>query len=486
MKKITIVGMGPGGDAYLTLEAYKVLTSGKKIYLRTDRHPVVSYLVENGMIYESYDSYYDEHETFDAVYEAISNDILNRAEMDEIIYAVPGNPFVAEKTVSLIIDKLAAETLDQALQIIHGTSFIDAIVTALKYDPVNGFVILDALKVETEWINPRKDHLFIQVYDQMTASNLKLFLMRVWEDQHEVCIIRGAGIPSEEIIAKVPLCELDHHSEYFDHLTSVFVPMGHSVQHDLYELQEIIEVLRGENGCPWDREQTHVSLTNNLIEEAYEVKDAILKEDDESLVDELGDVLLQVVFHASIAEEEGYFGMSDVIKSICDKMIRRHPHVFGDVLVDNSDEVLVNWQAIKDEEKSLTSITSSMNSVTYSLPSLMRAQKIQKKAAAVGFDWDDAFQAIEKIHEELEEWTAAIRENDQEHIIEELGDLLLIIANVARLLNIDAEQSLMAAIEKFITRFSYVEENLKKMDLTPNILIRNEMNVLWLEAKKNK
>lgn len=486
---ITIVGMGPGSESFLTMDAFKTLTSGQTVYLRTDRHPVVPYLVEQGMCYQSFDDYYHQFESFDEVYEAIANEIIALAEHDDILYAVPGNPFVAEKTVSIILERYKIEenlSESDKFRIVHGTSFIDAIVTALKYDPVNGFVILDALNVEHEWMNATKDHLFIQVYDQMSASHLKLALMDVWEDEHLVTIIRGAGIPCQEMIKTVPLCELDHTPDDFNHLTSLFVPGGKSIRHELRELEDVIAILRGENGCPWDREQTHESLASNLIEEAYEVKDAIVKGHEENLIEELGDVLLQVVFHASIASDDGYFDMNDVIRGICEKMIRRHPHVFGSVDVKDSEEVLANWQMIKDEEKALTSIAESMKSVTYSLPSLMRAQKVQKKAAAVGFDWDSPLDAVEKIHEELKEWEIAIQENREDEIKEELGDLLLIISNVARLLKIDAEQALVDAIEKFVNRFSYIEENLKKMNKTPNILIREEMNVLWSESKKSK
>lgn len=478
-KMITIVGMGPGGDAYLTMEAFKTLTQSGNIYLRTDRHPVVEHLVQNGMTYTSFDSYYDAFETFDEVYQAVADKVLALSESEAVIYAVPGNPFVAEKSVALIL-----EGLKGPVKIVHGTSFIDAIVTALRYDPVAGFVILDALNVENERINARKDHLFIQVYDQMTASMLKLALMDIWGDDHMATIVKGAGIPDEEVIVNVPLYELDHHSEHFNHLTSVFVPAGMPIKHELYELQTIMRQLRSEEGCPWDREQTHESLAPYLIEEAYEVKDAIVNNDDESLVDELGDVLLQVVFHATIGEEDGYFEFGDIIKNICEKMIRRHPHVFGNITVSSSDEVLVNWQAIKDEEKSNKSISESMNSVTYSLPSLIRAQKVQKKAADVGFDWESPDHAFEKVVEEVEELRNAMLAGDQTSVREELGDLLLILSNIARLLGLDAEQTLAEATEKFIERFTYIEQKLEKDGLKPSAVLLERMEALWQASKK--
>ncbi len=476
---ITIVGMGPGGDAYLTMEAFNTLTKLGKVYLRTDRHPVVEYLVQNGMIYTSFDAIYDQYETFDEVYQAVADKVLALSESEPVIYAVPGNPFVAEKSVALILAGAKGP-----INIVHGTSFIDAIVTALRYDPVAGFVILDALNIDNERINASKDHLFIQVYDQMTASLLKLALMEIWGDEHMAIIVKGAGIPDEESIVTVPLYELDHQGDLFNHLTSVFVPAGTPVKHELFELESIMRQLRSENGCPWDREQTHDSLAPYLIEEAYEVKDAIIKNDVDSLIDELGDVLLQIVFHATIGEEDGYFEFSDIVKIVCEKMIRRHPHVFGDITVASSDEVLVNWQAIKDEEKSNKSISESMKSVTYSLPSLLRAQKVQKKAADVGFDWESADHAFDKIIEEVQELKIAMSGGNRTDIREELGDVLLILSNVARLLDLDAEQVLSEAIEKFVGRFTYIEENLEKDGLKPSAVLLERMEALWLASKK--
>ena len=424
------------------MEAFRVLTQSDNVILRTDQHPVVPFLVENGMRYTSCDAFYDQFETFEEVYEAIALEIVEKAKSAPIVFAVPGNPFVAEKTVAQII---AHKTLD--VHIVHGTSFIDAIVTALKYDPVYGLVVLDALALENEYMNLKKDHLFIQVYDQMVASSLKLKLMDFIADETMVTVIQAAGVPNEERIETLPLFELDRHPEWFNHLTSVFVPGGKVTKTDMEALVLIMEQLRSENGCPWDREQNHQTLMPYLIEEAYEVKDAILSEDDSALVDELGDVLLQVVFHATIGKENGYFELSDIIQNICEKMIRRHPHVFGDVEVNDSADVLVNWQAIKDEEKANKSISESMQSVTYSLPALLRAQKVQKKASSVGFEWDEPSQAMDKILEEVEELKDAYQRGNQEAMREEFGDMLLIMSHVASMLKFDAEQLLMDAIE---------------------------------------
>ncbi|GAU76109.1 nucleoside triphosphate pyrophosphohydrolase [Fusibacter sp. 3D3] len=479
MNQITIVGMGPGSKEYLTVQAIEALTTLPNVYLRTEKHPVVEYLVQKGMRYQSFDELYEAADTFEETYETIANKVLLLAKAGPVVYAVPGNPFVAEKTVALII----ASHPNALIKIVHGVSFIDAIITALKYDPVKGLEIVDGLKIESETLNPKKDRLIIQVYNQMVASTVKLQLMLRYQDDHEVVVVNAAGIESLEKIERVPLFELDRNPERFNHLTSLFVPAANASGYTFEDLQNIMVKLRSDNGCPWDREQTHRSLTKYLVEEAYEVLDAVESEDDNALIDELGDVLLQVVFHATIANEDGYFSMDDITDGICQKMIRRHPHVFGDVDVSGSDEVLVNWQAIKAKEKQTEKIHEAMNAVATSIPALIRSQKVQKIAANVGFDWQNVKEAIKKIDEELGEFKVEVEAQDFMKLEEELGDLLMIISNVARHLKIDAEIALAKAIEKFIRRFKYVEEKLAESNEIPNSEALDKMDKLWLEAK---
>ncbi|MCD4715070.1 MAG: nucleoside triphosphate pyrophosphohydrolase [Clostridiales bacterium] len=225
-------------------------------------------------------------------------------------------------------------------------------------------------------------------------------------------------------------------------------------------------------------------MTPYLIEEAYEVRHAVMHEDDQSLVDELGDVLLQVVFHATIAEEDGYFELSDILSAICEKMIRRHPHVFGDVDVKNSEEVLANWQVIKDGEKSIKSISDSMESVTSSLPALLRSQKVQKKASDVGFDWKDTESSFDKVTEEISELKEAIKTGDIQLIKEEMGDILLIISNIAKNLGLDAELTLNDAIDKFIRRFRFVENKITSAGKLMNTDVVEDMERFWQDSKK--
>lgn len=251
----------------------------------------------------------------------------------------------------------------------------------------------------------------------------------------------------------------------------------------LSDLEKIVTILRAPGGCPWDGEQTHESLRRGLIEESCEVIEAINEQDPEHLKEELGDVLLQVVFHADIEREAGRFTLDDVADGICKKLIFRHPHVFGDVQVSGSDEVLVNWDALKREEKHQESYTDTLTSVAKSLPALWRAEKVQKKAKKAGFDWDDAQGAVDKLSEELAELKDAIAQDS--NVEEELGDLLFAAVNVSRFVHADPEEALNAATEKFISRFAKVEalalaqgRDMKEMSLS-------ELDKLWEQAKRS-
>jgi len=258
-------------------------------------------------------------------------------------------------------------------------------------------------------------------------------------------------------------------------------------------LQRVIEILRAPGGCPWDRAQTHESLTRGMVEEAYEVVQAIENHDRDNLVEELGDVLLQVVMHAQIAKESGTFTMREICDDECDKMIRRHPHVFGpkpensnDSNALSVDNVLDLWENIKEVEKTEISATASMQKIPRHLPALLRSEKVQKKAARVGFDWDDVSGAFAKVDEETAELKEAYEQGDKAHIREELGDLLFAVTNVSRFLDIDPEDALNATTQKFMTRFSHVEESASRKGLRLEDMSLAEMDVLWEEAKKIK
>lgn len=252
------------------------------------------------------------------------------------------------------------------------------------------------------------------------------------------------------------------------------------------DLVEIVKILRSPGGCPWDREQTHKSIRSNFIEETYEAIEAIDTEDTELLKEELGDVLLQVALHSQIESEKKSFNINDVCDGVCKKLIIRHPHVFGDVKADTTEQVLNNWDDIKMKTKSQKSQAQAMQSVSKSLPSLMRSTKIQQKAAKTGFDWDSADGALEKLFEECNELKAAILSNDEENEREELGDVLFSAVNVARLLNIDSEHALYNACDKFTDRFSKVEFLANERGIDMKTASLSELDSLWDEVKINK
>lgn len=256
--------------------------------------------------------------------------------------------------------------------------------------------------------------------------------------------------------------------------------------YDMDDFRRIIEVLRSPGGCPWDIEQTHESIRRNLLEEAYEVCEAIDQKNPEHLREELGDLLLQIIFHTRIEEEKGAFNLDDVADSSCKKLIFRHPHVFGNVDVSGSEEVIKNWDELKKKEKSQTTVVKTMTDVAESLPALWRAEKIQNKARKVGFDWPEVSGAMDKLHEEIAELVEAQAEKDKAHIEEELGDLLFTAVNVARFSDIDPETALHKSCEKFIKRFEYIEAEAVKSGRELKDMTLEEMEVLYNACKQMK
>lgn len=249
---------------------------------------------------------------------------------------------------------------------------------------------------------------------------------------------------------------------------------------ELYKLVEVMKKLRGENGCPWDHEQTHETLKPYLLEEAYEVVNAIDSKLDNELEEELGDLLLQIVFHAQIASEQGRFTIDDVARTIVNKLIRRHPHVFSETKVNNSEEVLENWEEIKKGEGK----ESVLDGVPESLPALLKARRVQEKVKRVGFDWDNIQGAFEKVLEEFKELKDAVGRRKKKEIEDEFGDILFSIVNISRFMEIDAEDSLRKTINKFKKRFQYIEQKVNKLGNKP---LKNhsihELDALWEESK---
>ena len=262
---------------------------------------------------------------------------------------------------------------------------------------------------------------------------------------------------------------------------------GKTAEEAISRLADIIALLRSEEGCPWDKVQTHKSIRSCLLEEAYEVADAIDNEDYDNLEEELGDVLLQVVFHANLGIEEQKFDLCSIANRECDKMIRRHPHVFLNKNLESIDKVLEKWENVKRKERGTASHTDSMMNVPKALPALIRSIKIQKKAAEVGFDWEDVREAFSKVKEETYELLEIYQGNDETSIKEEVGDLLFAVVNVARFLGVNPEEALNFTSSKFIDRFGFIEKTAKLQGKRLEDMSLEEMDKLWDQAKgKNR
>lgn len=481
---LKIMGLGPGAYEALTIGALKELKNNKNIYFRTEKHPTVDFLKDEGIKFESYDHAYEKYDSFDDVYKYIAEDLITKIKDDEdLIYAVPGHPLVAEKSVINLIELCKENNIQY--EVLPAVSFVDAMMEALQVDPIEGVKIIDAFDMKNQILDKRVGTIITQVYNNFIASEVKLRLLEGYEDDTEIIFVRAAGVEGLESIRKIPLYELDW-QEDIDYLTSIYIPKDLGNKKDFQDLLDIIETLRNPGGCPWDREQTHESLKSALLEECYEVIDAIENEDEDALIEELGDVLLQVVFHASIGKEDGYFDIMYVIGGISNKMINRHPHVFGNEEANTSEQVLVNWDEIKKEEKGIKTLTEEMQNIAKSLPATTRAYKVQKKAKKVGFDWDDVNCAMDKVKEELNEIKEVYNCEDKSIIEGEVGDLLFACINVARFLEVDGELALDKTIKKFINRFSYIENEAIKNNKNLKDMTLEEMDKLWEEAKTSE
>jgi tetrapyrrole methylase family protein/MazG family protein len=336
-----------------------------------------------------------------------------------------------------------------------------------------------------EQFDPENCYVIDEIDDQIIAGGVKLALSEFFPDEWKISIA-AVGTGGTYGARDIPLCELDRQSHY-DATTAVYVacaPFLQRTRHGLDDVMRVVRRLRAPDGCPWDREQTHVSLKNALLEECYELVDAIDEGDDAHICEELGDVLLQFALHAAIAEEQSAFTDRDAATELVCKLIYRHPHVFGEVRVSGSGDVLKNWDALKMAQRHQTTQTEVLRSVPKSFPALLRSRKVQKKAADVGFDWPNAEEAFFKIREETQELEEAMRTGGD--IPEEMGDLLFSVVNVARLLKLEPEFLLMKATDKFIARFERME-NLSggKKDTLAGMSLE-QMDKLWEEAKKSR
>ena len=483
--RVTVVGLGPGDERWVTRATLDAIdaTPPAARFVRTRRHPSAAVVGEA----TSFDEVYDVADTFDDVYATIVDRLVDAATVHgHVLYAVPGSPLVLERTVR----RLRADAR-VVCDVLPAISFLDVAYERLGIDPVEtGVKLIDGHDFAIAAAGYAGPMLVAHTHANWVLSAVKLAAEQA-EGDEPVVILQRLGT-ADEAVVHTTWAELDRAVEA-DHLTCVYVPgLGAPVGAELVRFHELARVLR--ERCPWDQEQTHRSLVKYLLEETYEVVDAIEALDpddpstDDALVEELGDLLYQIEFHATIAEQEGRFTIADIAQQVHDKLVRRHPHVFppagGDaVSVGGADDVVANWDAIKRAEKQRTSV---FDGVPTSQPSLGYAYAVQRKAAKVGFDWPDVDGAVPKIAEETAEVLAAHADGDEREVEREIGDLLFAVVNVARHLGVEPESALRHATAKFRTRFEGVERLAASQSIDLHAAGLEVLDALWDEVKRSE
>lgn len=483
--QITVIGLGPAGLDLLPSAGLEALRAAPRVLVRTERHPAVAELRASGIEVEPLDRIYEGTPDFRELYPRLAREVLQAARSGPVAYAVPGHPLLGEESARLLLRE--ARDLGLSTEVMAAPGFVDVVATALaragELPDLAEWQVADALALEKVWWDPGRPALVFQVEDQAAASRVKLALMEEYPDEHPVFLVRHAGERERESVERRPLHRVDHDSERYDHLCTLYVPpvAPEERRTGFPELVDVVATLRGPNGCPWDREQTYKSLKRFVLEEAYEVLEAIDSEDPERLCEELGDLLLQVVLLAQVAKDDGFFDVRDVSAMITEKLIRRHPHVFGDVDVADAEEVLRNWDAIKRQEK--PERESVLDGVPRDLPALMKALEVSKRVVKVGFEWPSFEEVLAKLDEEVAELRAELPERDPDRLQGEIGDLLFTVVNVARWLKVDPEEALRQMVERFGKRFREVERLAAARGLELSALGLTQLDSLWDEAK---
>lgn len=477
---ITIVGLGPAGASHLSPETLEVLrSSDTAVVLRTMKHPAAVDLAKERPVVAC-DDLYDSLEDFDGVYAAIARRVIDAAATGPVVYAVPGSAIVGERAVPMI--RSLAEDAAIDVRIVPGLSFLDLAYVAAEVDPIaDGAQILDARDLP----DPLPLHVptFItQVDSVLRASDVSLALTRTIDPLTEITVLDRLG-DADEVVTTMSASELAAYRA--GSRTSVFVPATSS---GFLGLVAINRILR--SACPWDRRQTHHSLVTHMIEETYEAADAIGALPVEApegepdfgayaeVEEELGDLLLQVIFHATLAAEAGAFDVDEVAESIRRKLVKRHPHVFGEVDVTGADEVLANWEEIKRTEKGRQSL---MDDIPAGMPGIAQALKVQKRARSVGFDWNQRDDVIDVLRGEIDELVEA--GTDTQAVRDELGDVLFTAVNLARHCDVDPEVALRSAVEKFRYRFRLMEKSFTDRSLSMRDVSDEELERAWQRAK---
>jgi tetrapyrrole methylase family protein/MazG family protein len=448
-------------------------------YARTLRHPAIGEMASDGIVFESFDASYETAGDLDAVYASIVDALVDAANVHgTVLYAVPGNPVVAERSVALL------HTRDVDVDVIPGLSFADLAWSRVGVDPMRGARVVDAHDFAVSAAGLGGPMLIAQCDDPFVCSDVKLQLLEVLPPEHPVTVLRRLGLPDEHVEA-IALVDVDRIVDP-DHLTSLFVDTGDAtVAGELARFVALVERLRAPGGCPWDAAQTHHSLRRHVLEEAYEVAAAIesLPPDApkgdipmgayDDLADELGDLLFQVVIQSTLATEAGAFTVADVARGVHDKLVRRHPHVFGDVHVDDADDVVTNWEQIKKAEKQHSSLVEG---ITPGLPALLYAQKLYRKATSIGLE-PFAEPAIS-----LRDAAGALPAASDDEVEAVLGEVLAAAVAVARARGLDGESALSGWAGRFRDRFVAMERGAEAEGVDLATADRATVERLWRAA----
>lgn len=470
MKTIVIAPLST--PATLTVQAWERITHAKTLFLQTALHPSAKPVLDAGLAYTSMDDLYERAEDFDKLNLAVAGRLVSAGDC---VYAVTGAS--ARTQIPVILETAGAAGVQ--VETLPGVALAEAAF------PECDLARICAASTLPAHLDPEEGLAIEELDSRLAAGDVKLRLSEYYPDDWAILFSRmdAAGHWRRR---SIPLYELDRQNAY-SAATAVYVPAAPFDARKRYGYQDLLAVmarLRARDGCPWDRKQTHESLKQPLLEECYELMDAIDGKDDAHIVEELGDVLMQVAFHETIGAEQARFTDRDVTTGLVGKLVYRHPHIFGTAHADTAEEVLANWDKLKKVEKDQKTQTEVLQSVPKNFPALIRSSKVQKKAADVGFDWPNAEEAFFKIGEETEELRAAMASDG--NVPEEMGDLLFAAVNVARLLKLDPESLLQQATDKFIGRFSDLERlALEKGRLLSDMSLA-EMDTLWEEVKTRR
>ena len=471
---ITVVSLGPGPREYLTLGALEALKKAETVILRTSiRCDAADYLRESGVAFESLDFLHEQCEDFDELTEKAADYLLKKAGERPLCYGV--FDAAADETVAALRQK-APKTV-----VLPGVPLSAPFLAAAPAQSKIEIQTASGLEM-TSTQNPL---LIVECDSRILMGKCKLQLLS-WYDPDQPALFFPPSDSALRTYAQMPLSEIDRQPKY-DHTCAVLLPpvgLTERKRFDFYDLVRVMDILRGEDGCPWDKEQTHESLKKYLVEEAYETAAAVSEEDWDHVADELGDVLLQVVFQANIGRQYGTFELSDITSHICRKMIDRHRHIFGSERCETAEDVLNNWEKIKKEERGYKTQTDALKGVPVSLPPLMRAAKVQKKARDVGFDWNAPRDALAKVREKTDEVRSEMDAKDG-NLAMKLGDLFFACVYLARLAGVDAESELQKATERFISRFSSMENEILREGKRFQDLTISEMDVYWDRSKNS-